>query len=65
MFGDYLLLSDINGLQNWDISNGENLSCMFINCKSLSNINMLQNLDVSNVWGFSEMYHYCSHLYQI
>ena len=34
-------LSDINALQNWNVSNGENFEGMFDSCHSLSDINAL------------------------
>ena len=42
------LLSDIKGLQNWDVSNGKDFSYMFNEYKSLLDIKPLENWDVSN-----------------
>ena len=36
-------LSDIKGLENWNVSNGNNFSYMFSYCQSLSDIKGLEN----------------------
>ena len=38
MFCDCKSLSDINALENWDVSNGIDFDDMFRECKSLSDI---------------------------
>ena len=43
MFSNCRLLSDIKGLENWNVSNGNNFSYMFSYCLSLSDIKGLEN----------------------
>ena len=43
MFSDCKSLSNIKGLENWNVSNGNNFSYMFYYCKSLSDIKGLEN----------------------
>jgi len=43
IFGKYSSLSEIKGLENWNVSNGNNFSYMFYECSLLSDIKALQN----------------------
>ena len=49
MFCKCHILSDINELQNWNVSNANNFEGMFSGCSSLSDINGLLNWNESNV----------------
>jgi len=44
MFCGCSSLSDLKGLQNWNVSNGSNFNGMFWGCSSLLNIKELQKL---------------------
>ena len=43
MFCNCESLSDIKGLEKWNVSNGNNFSYMFSNCYKLSDIKGLEN----------------------
>ena len=43
MFNGCESLSNIKGLEKWNVSNGNNFSEMFSGCKSLSDIKGLKN----------------------
>ena len=47
MFMECSSLSDIKGLEKWNVSNGNNFSCMFYGCSSLSDIKALEKWNVS------------------
>ena len=47
MFNRCSSLSDIKGLENWNVSNGNNFVGMFSYCSSLSDIKPLKNWKVS------------------
>ena len=42
MFSYCLSLSNIEPLQNWNVSNGKNFGCMFKKCSSLKDIKPLK-----------------------
>jgi surface protein len=48
MFGSCIYLQNIDGLRNWDVSNGKDFSFMFSYCEKLKNIDGLRNWNVSN-----------------
>ena len=62
MFRNCSSLSDIKSLEKWNVSNGNNFSCMFSGCKSLSDIKSLEKWNVSNGNIFSDMFNGCSSL---
>ena len=47
MFYKCSSLSDIKGLENWNISKGNNFSYMFNKCSSLSDIKPLEKWNLS------------------
>ena len=53
--GFLLLLLSIKGLQNWNVSNGNDLSYMFFGCSSLSDIKELQNWKLPD-WKYKFMF---------
>ena len=57
MFYNCSSLTDINGLSNWNVSNGINFNYMFYNCDSLTDINGLSNWNVSNGINFEYMFY--------
>ena len=54
MFNNCSSLSNIKGLENWNVSNGNNFSDIFSGCLSLLNIKGLQNLNLSD-WEYKNM----------
>ena len=48
MFSGCSSLSDVKGLENWNLSNGNNFGYMFSGCSSLSDVKGLENWNVSN-----------------
>ena len=53
MFGRYTSLQNLNGLKNWNVSNGTVFKKMFNLCNALKNLNLLQN------WNFSKFLKIC------
>ena len=49
MFCGCSKLSDIKGLENWNVSNGNNFSYIFYECSLLSDIKALQNWNLSDL----------------
>ncbi len=47
MFSECSSLSEIKVLENWNLSNGNDLSEMFCGCSSLSDIQVLENWNLS------------------
>ena len=47
MFYSCSSLLNITALENWDVSKGNNFSCMFYGCSSISDIKDLQNWNVT------------------
>ena len=43
----------------WNVSNGNNFSCMFNKCSSLSDIKGLEKWDVSKCTNFYRMFYGC------
>jgi len=62
MFSGCKSLSNIKGLENWNVLNGNNFSYMFSRCKSLSDIKRLENWNVLNGNNFSYMFSGCESL---
>ena len=62
MFYGCSSLSDIKGLENWNVSNGNKFNYMFYGCSSLSEIKALENWNVSNCKYFDGMFSGCSSL---
>ena len=56
MFNKCSSISDLKPIQNWNVPNGNNFSCMFYKCLSLSDLKPIQNWNVSNGKIFSEMF---------
>ena len=52
-------------MEKWDVSNGNDFSCMFAFCSSLSDIKGLENWNVSNGKIFENMFTGCSSLSEI
>ncbi len=48
MFEGCHLLSDLQPIENWNVSNGEVFNHMFNNCKSLKNRNVLKKWKFKN-----------------
>ena len=65
MFNECSSLHDIDGLKDWNVSNGNDFSYMFSGCTALENIDALNNLNVSNGNDFSFMFSGCSALENI
>ena len=61
----YILLSDINPLKNWNVSKGISFDSMFRECSILSDIKALEKWDVSNCENFSNMFCSCDALTNI
>ena len=59
MFFECGSLSNLNPLQNWNVSNGVNFSCMFFGCQLLINIYDLENWNVSKGTNFDGMFGNC------
>ena len=55
MFGDFKNLISIEGLENFDTSNVDDMSDMFIGCESLQTIS-LENFDTHLVWSFGHLF---------
>ena len=47
MFSSYSKLSDIKGLEKWNVSNGNNFLFMFYGCSKLTDIKALEKWNVS------------------
>ena len=62
MFYSCQSLQDLNGLQNWNVSNGTDFKNMFYACESLQDLNRLQNWNVFNGTDFSGMFYSCQSL---
>ena len=48
------IISDIKGLENWNVSNGNNFEYMFCGCSSLLDMKPLQNWNVSK-WKYNSL----------
>ena len=59
------IIINIKGLENWNVSNGNDFSGMFNGCLSLSDIKELQNWKILNGNNFSHMLSGCSSLSDI
>ena len=63
IFNELAEVKYIIGLENWDVSNVENMECMFWDCKKFNSD--LSNWDVSSVKTVVEMFDGCKSLKQI
>ena len=52
-------------ISDWDVSNIENMQCMFCNCKSLKSIGDISNWKVSKVKYMGNMFRNCENLKSI
>ena len=59
MFNGCNVLTNLDALANWDVSNVTDLSSTFKNCNSLTNISPLANWDVSNVTTMNSIFYNC------
>ena len=55
-------LTDISGLEHWDVSNVKIMYSMFYGCSSLTDLTALANWNVSNVTSMYSMFYGCSSL---
>jgi len=51
-------INDVINIENWDVSNVENMECMFIHCKTFNK--PLNSWNVSNVTNMSSMFEFAS-----
>ena len=58
-------LKNMDGLKNWDISNGELFVSMFSDCSSLQNVDSLKNWNVSNRKNFGALFSCCTSLQNV
>lgn len=49
-------------ISKWDVSNVENMNCMFIDCKKLKSVGDLSNWNVSKIKSTSFMFYECRNL---
>ena len=64
LFYGCTLLTSINGISDWDISNVTNMHYMFRNCYSLTTID-LSNFNTNNVTDMGSMFSGCNNLTQL
>ena len=62
MFSSCSNLTNLTGLENWNVSNVTNMYCMFSGCSNLTNLSALEGWNVSNVTDMSSMFNSCSSL---
>ena len=62
MFEDCKSLSNVKGLENWDVSNIKSFHSFFRGCSKLSDISALKNWNVSKVETFFLMFEGCYNL---
>ena len=55
-------LSEIKGLEKWNVSNGINFCYIFYECSTLSDIKGLEKWNVSNGNDFNSKFYGCSYL---
>ena len=58
-------LENLNGLQNWNVSNGIKFFTMFAYCESLQDLSGLEKWNVANGENFSYMFESCKSLKEI
>ena len=59
MFSYCSSLSNINSLQNWNVSNGKDFSFMFAYCSSIPTFQPIKNWKGSNATNYSGMIRNC------
>ncbi len=62
MFSECSSLQNVDGLINWNVSNGTNFERMFYDRSSLKNVDGLKNWNVSNGTNFRGMLGGCDEL---
>lgn len=64
MFDHFTCLTEIHGLETWDMSKAESIESMFANCKNLKYIDV-SNWDLSNVENATQVFDGCINLKEI
>ena len=62
MFHNCSSLKNLDGLKNWDVSNGVCFFMMFYGCSSLESISALENWNISKGKNFEKMFEKCPNL---
>ena len=56
MFAGCTSITNLSGLENWNVSKAESFINMFINCRSLEDVSFINNWDISKTASFSQMF---------